>query len=280
MMLLLELAGIFCGILYIFGYAARAPRPVRFLARAAIVSASAWLTEESCILIYRFYDYHPGWWLFLDQVPLLIVVIWPVIIFSAMDLTSPLRAAHPGKRVFAGAAVVATDALFIEPLSVSAGLWGWKLPGLFNVPPIGILGWFFFALLCLGLMGDRRLQGPPSSWDLLLLALPVIGTHLLLLLTWWGALRWINFPLPTPAVAGIAWCVSFFMIVSIHKKQIGRKLKKRTLLLRIPAALFFFALLIVKADDPLPLAAYAIAFVPPYVMLMVQQYKGATDKIR
>ncbi|MCJ7594836.1 MAG: hypothetical protein MUO52_08720, partial [Desulfobacterales bacterium] len=101
----------------------------------------------------------------------------------------------------------------------------------------------------------------------------VIGTHLLLLLAWWGALRWINFPLPAPAVVGVAWCVSFFMIVSIQKKQTGRRINKRTLLLRIPAALFFFALLIVKAPDPLPLAAYAFAFVPPYVMLMVQQYQ-------
>lgn len=273
MMLLLELAGIFFGIFIIFGYAAETPRPARSLARAAIISASAWTAEESCILLYGFYDYHPGWCLFIEQVPLLIVVIWPVIIFSAMDLTPHLQAAHPGKGLFAGAAVVATDALFIEPLSVSAGLWSWKLPGLFNVPPIGILGWFFFALLCLRLMGDRKLQGLPSFCDLLLLALPVIGTHLLLLLTWWGALRWVNFSLPTPAVAGIAWCVSSFMIVSIHKKQTGRRLKKRTLLLRVPAALFFFALLIVKAPDPLPLAAYALAFVPPYVLLMVQQYR-------
>ncbi|MBE0664501.1 MAG: carotenoid biosynthesis protein [Candidatus Aminicenantes bacterium] len=273
MLLLLELAGIFCGIYILFGSATGTPRPVRSLARAAIVSASAWITEESCILLYGFYDYHPDWCLFLGQVPLLIVVIWPVILLSAMELTSHLRLVHPGKGVFVGAAVVATDALFIEPLCASAGLWNWKLPGLFNVPPIGILGWFFFALLCLRLMGDQRLQGPPSFYDLLLLALPVIGTHLLLLLTWWGALRWINFSLPTPAVVGVAWCVSFFMIVSIQKKQIGRRLKKRTLLLRIPAALFFFALLIVKAPDPLPLAAYALAFVPPYVTLMVQQYR-------
>jgi len=273
MKLFLELTGISCGILYILGYAAQAPRPARFLAKAAILSASAWMAEESCILLYRFYDYHPSWYFFLDQVPLMIIVIWPVIIFSAMDLTSHLRLVHPWKGVFAGAAVVATDALFIEPLCASAGLWNWNLLGLFNVPPIGILGWFFFALLCLRLMGDRKLQGPPSFYDLLLLVIPVVGTHFLLLLSWWSTLRWINLPLPTPAVVGIAWCVSFFMIVSIHKKQTGRRLKKRTLLLRIPAALFFFALLIVKAAEFFPLAAYAIAFVPPYVLLMVQQYR-------
>jgi hypothetical protein len=273
MMYLLELAGISCGILYIFGYAAQAPRPVRFLARTVILSASAWTVEESCILLYRFYDYHPGWCLFLDQVPLLIVVIWPVIIFSARELSSHLRLVHPGKGVFAGAAVVATDALFIEPLSVNAGLWSWNLPGIFNVPPIGILGWFFFALLCMCLIGNKRWEGPITAFDLLLIVIPLAGTQFLLLLSWWGALRWINFPLPTPAVVGLAWCVSLVMILTIHKNQTGRWIKKRTLLLRLPAALFFFGLLVVKTADPLPMAAYAIAFVPPYVMLMVQQFR-------
>ena len=272
MIVFLELAGIFCGIFFIYLFAAESPRPARCLARVAIISASAWIAEESCILLYGFYDYHPAWCLFLDQVPLLIVVIWPVIIFSAMDLTSRLRAAHPVKGLFAGAAVVATDALFIEPLSVSAGLWSWKLPGLFNVPPISILGWFFFAVVCITLLKNKRLQDRLLPFSLLLLVLPFMGTHLLLLLTWWGALRWINFPLPTPAVVGVAWCVSFFMIVTIHKKQVGRGIKKRTLLLRVPAALFFLALLIFRAADPLPLAAYALAFVPPYVTLMSQQY--------
>lgn len=279
MILLLELAGIFFGIFIIFCYAVETPRPARSLARAAIVSASAWITEESCILLYRFYDYHSGWCLVLDQVPLLIVVVWPAIIFSAMDLTSHLRAVHPLKGLFAGAAVVATDALLIEPLSVSAGLWSWKLPGLFNVPPIGILGWFFFAFLCITLLKNRRLQDRLSSFGLLLM-LPFMGTHLLLLLTWWGALRWINFPLPTPAVIGVAWGVSLIISVTIHKKRTGRSIKKGTLLRRIPATLFFLALLIFKAADPLPLAAYALAFALPYVTLMVQQYKGPPDTIQ
>jgi hypothetical protein len=274
MILFLELTGIFCDILFIWIYAIQTPRPVHCLIRALTVSTSAWITEESCILLYRFYDYHHGWSLCIDRVPLLIVVIWPVIILSAKDLTSRQWIASPMKGLFAGAAVVATDALFIETISADAGLWNWNLPGLFNVPPIGILGWVFFALLCMRLMADRRFQGQTSSYDLLLLVLPVMGTHLLLLLTWWSALRWLNFPLPAPGVVGLAWCVSLFLVVTFYKKQTGRGIKKRTLLLRIPAALFFFALLIFKAADPLPLAAYAIAYVPPYVTLMIQQYKG------
>jgi len=276
----LELTGILIGIYFIFLSAREKSSPIYFLSRAVLISAASWIAEESCILLYRFYDYHPGWLLYLDQVPLLIIVIWPVIIFSAMELTSHLCAVSNRKAMFAGAAIVATDALFIEPLSVNAGLWHWKLPGIFNVPPIGIMGWFFFALLCIYLLSDNRLKGPLTVYDLLLLVIPVVGTHLLLLLSWWGALRWVSSLLPPPAVVGVAWCVSFFMIGLIHKKRSGCWIKKRTLLLRIPAALFFLTLLIVKAADQLPLAAYALAFVPPYVMLMLQQYKSATDKIR
>ncbi|MEW6670432.1 MAG: carotenoid biosynthesis protein [Thermodesulfobacteriota bacterium] len=273
MILLLELTGIFFGLSIVLSYAIRSPRPARALLRAAIISASAWIAEESCILLYRFYDYHAGWNLFLDRVPLLVVVIWPVIILSARDLTSHLRAAHPGKGPLAGAAVVATDALFIEPIATGTGIWSWNLPGLFNVPPVGILGWFYFALLWMYLLDDKTREGPLSAYDLQLLVLPVMGTHLLLLLTWWGALRWMNHPLPDPAIAAAAWFVSFFMTVAIYKNQTGRRIHKKTLLLRLPAALFFLVLLTFKAAGPFSLTVYALAFVPPYGMLMAQQYR-------
>ncbi len=273
MLFLLELAGIFCGILYISGYAAQTPRPVRSLTSAAIVSASAWTAEESCILMYRFYDYHPGWSLFLDQVPLLIVVIWPVIIFSAMELTSHLRAAHPGLGLLAGAAVVATDASFIEPLCVNAGLWRWKLPGFFDVPPIGILGWFFFALLCMALLADNRVKASPAGNNLMLLVIPVVATHVLLVLAWWGALRWIQVSFAALPSVVFIWCLSFTMVFIFHKRRTGASINKRTLLLRIPAALFFFSLLLLSPNTSTPLTVFAVAFIPPYVTLMLQQYQ-------
>ena len=273
MNLLLELAGIIFGALIILSRAARSLRPRHTLIRAAIISASAWIAEESSILLYRFYEYRPGWYLFLDQVPLLIVIIWPVIILSAMDLTAHIRNTRPAMGLFVGAAVVAADGLFIEPICVSAGLWYWNLPGLFGVPFIGILGWFFFALLSMRLMNPMAPDRPRSYDGLLLLVLPVIGTHLLLLLSWWCILRWTSFPFPLPVIIGIAWFVSFLITIIIHRNQTGRRIKKTTLLLRLPAALFFFVLLTVKAADPLSLAAYAFAFVPPYTAIMAQQYR-------
>lgn len=273
MFFLLETTGIFFGVLIIFSQAARSLHPRRILTRAAIVSTAAWLAEESCILLYRLYEYGPGWYLVLDRVPLLTVIIWPVIILSAMDLTAHIQTARPLRGLIAGAAVVATDALLIEPISVAAGLWHWDLPGIFGVPLIGILGWFFFALLSMRLMSQRRLQEPLKFSDLMLLVLPVGGTHLSLLMTWWSVLRWVSFPLPLPVIIGIAWLVSFLITVILHRNQTGSRISQKTLLLRLPAALFFFILLTLKAADPLPLAAYAFAFVPPYAALMARQYR-------
>ena len=40
-----------------------------------------------------------------------------------------------------GALIVLADASLIEPVAVASNLWAWTEPGLFAVPPIGILGW-------------------------------------------------------------------------------------------------------------------------------------------
>jgi hypothetical protein len=48
--------------------------------------------------------------------------------------------------------------------------------------------------------------------------------------------------------------------------------EKKTLLLRLPAALFVFLLLVLNAGGSGLLVVYALAFVPPYLTLMAQQY--------
>jgi hypothetical protein len=119
---------------------------------------------------------------------------------------------------------------------------------------------------------NKQLQKSPLIFYLLLLVIPLLGSHLLLLFFWWSALRWINFPLPAAAGITAAWCVSVFLVGAVYRKQIGRKIRKQTLLIRIPAALFFFSLLLFKAPAPFFLGIYALAFVPPYVAMMIQQY--------
>jgi hypothetical protein len=48
--------------------------------------------------------------------------------------------------------------------------------------------------------------------------------------------------------------------------------QRKALLLRLPAALFVFLLLVLNASGSGLLVVYALAFVPPYLTLMSQQY--------
>ena len=56
------------------------------MARLALMALAGWLNEESCILLYRFYNYSPEWTISIAHVPLLVVLIWPLVIHSAWDL--------------------------------------------------------------------------------------------------------------------------------------------------------------------------------------------------
>ena len=57
---------------------------------AALLAVAGFLGEDSVIRAYGFYFYSPRWHLFLDRVPLMIVVIWPVVIHSAWSLARRL----------------------------------------------------------------------------------------------------------------------------------------------------------------------------------------------
>jgi len=134
--------------LYLTHRCREAPRALPVLFRYLTVAAAAFLGEDSCIRLYGFYHYAPAWTLFLDQVPLLVALIWPAVIDSAWSIARPL-VASPRRAALLAAGIVAADAPLIEPIAVRAGLWEWHRPGLFGVPVVGILGWGFFALAAL-----------------------------------------------------------------------------------------------------------------------------------
>ena len=72
--------------------------------------------------------------------------------------------------------------------------------------------------------------------------------------------------------AGSAWALSLFWVYAILRHGTGTRVGKKTLLLRLPAALFFFTLLALNAGDSELLVVYGVAFAPPYLTLMAQQY--------
>jgi len=270
--LFLELVALSIIAIYVVVYTLGQPEKGQFFIRLVLVSAASWIAEESCILLYQFYGYSPTWTLFLADVPLLVIVIWPIIVHSAWDLASQML--RPGHRFvpLPAAAIVLTDALLIEPVGVHLGLWSWNEPGIFEVPPIGVLGWAYFAFLCMLHFGKGRRRNGTRRINLLIPVIPVLGTHLLLLITWWVAFRWVKITVDPRLAAGVAWTVSIFLVYAILRNRTGTRVEKKTLWLRLLGALFLFTWLALNANDSKLLIVYGVAFAPPYLTLMGQQY--------
>jgi hypothetical protein len=224
-----------------------------FVARFVTIAVAAWLGEDSMIRAYGFYRYASVWHGFLDQVPLLIVLIWPVVVDSAERLA---RSLTPGCVPRTTALLVLADACLIEPIAVHAKLWSWNAPGAFGVPPVGVLGWAAFAW---------GVTVAPS-----VLAAPLIA-HAFVLAAWWAVLRWVSIDFTDVAwLPVLPWILSLVATWATWRRSAPRA----DVLVRAPGAAFFFALLTL-APPGASLLAWALAFVPPYVVLLVRGARPA-----
>jgi len=244
-----------------------------FLLRLSLLVVASWLAEDTAIRAYGFYFYDARWSLFVDKVPVAIVMIWPVVIHSAWDLARHLLGAGHRHVVWLGSALVLADAALIEPVSVASGLWRWTEPGIFGVPPIGILGWVFHAGLCMAVL--ERAQGRRAK-ELLTLFTPV-GTHALLLGGWWGLFRWVNGTLAVPACVGALWGLSALVLWQSVRTKARTRVPLGEFLLRVPAALFFFVLLGIYGRGQPLLIAWTLAFAPPYCSLLDLRKRPRTE---
>lgn len=225
------------------------------------LAVAGFFGEDSVIRAYGFYHYSPRWHLFLDQVPIMIVVIWPVVIHSAWSLARRLapRASAP----LVGALIVLADASLIEPIAVHAGLWTWTEPGLFTVPPIGIIGWAYFAGAAMACLEREK--------PLAAVVIAPLVTHALLVASWWAALKWVSRALPALPFVAAAWLVLGGLAVAAVRARPGRVNPpiRKELLLRGPGAAFFFVLLSLYGRNSPALCAWSLAFVPPYLALLL-----------
>lgn len=241
----------------------------RVLQQMLVIGTGAWLAEDTAIRLYGFYFYaEDRWTLFVDRVPLLVLIIWPVVVVSGLDLLRALQISEARWPLWLFALVVA-DAWFIEPIAVDAGLWTWTSPGPFTVPTIGVLGWGFYAA-GIGTVVARQLP-----FAAVLVVAPVV-CHLTLLVTWWAALRWIKEPLPDIAVAALGWAAALAVVVVIARtRPTGLR---RLVFFRAPAAVFFFGLLAVygRDADNAALLAWSLAFAPPWLALLVLSRPATT----
>jgi hypothetical protein len=253
-------------LVFVVPYVRRDPQPLSALGRYLLLACVGWIGELTCIRAYDFYRYSSAWTLFVGPVPILVPLIWPVVILSALDLARALAPGASAVRVaLLTAGVVLADAALIEPVAVRTGLWSWTSPGPFDVPPIGVLGWAFFTVAAAYALERRA--------TLFVVVAPLV-THALLLATWWGALRWVSAPLPAwPAVVAV-WLAS---LVLAWTARVAPSVPAAVTLRRTPGAVFFFGLLALSGSsegDP-ALVAYVVAFVPPYVTLLLKAGRPA-----
>ncbi len=251
---------------------ARDPRPGRLALQALAVAAAAWIAEDTCIRFYAFYAYDPSWGLFVDRVPVTVLCIWPAVVLSDRAL---LRALHPGARAapLVVGLLVAADAALIEPVSVAAGLWAWREPGLFGVPPVAVLGWGLFGALVSALL-DRAEAWGPARLLLLPVAVPLC-VHAGLIAVWWGLLGWVSVPLPGTPAAAVAWAVAIPLAVRAGRP--GPRLPVGQALARVPPGLFFLGLLALHGRGRPDLVAWALAFTPPHLALLLRRASPRDD---
>ena len=266
-MKIIELSALGIVALFLWLRARHGPEPRAFLVRVALLVVASWVGEDTCIRAYGFYAYDPGWSLFVDRVPLAILLIWPIVIHSAWELAGYLLGSRRALAPLLGAAIVFADAALIEPVSVHSGLWWWTEPGLFAVPPIGVLGWSLHAGFSMLVFEEGRRRGWPPATAALAIVVAPLGTHLGLLAAWWGLFRWVNVPLPPwPAVA-LAWTLSLALAAWALRSRARELVPVLDMWGRVPAAAFFFILLAWFGRDQPALIAWTLAFAPPYLAL-------------
>ncbi|MBL4848645.1 MAG: carotenoid biosynthesis protein [Planctomycetes bacterium] len=267
----------FCFLIVALYVVVRAwPRDERraVLLRLGLLALAAWIGELSCVRLYGFYRYTlPSeggpWRLWLDVVPLVVVLTWPVVIHSAWELARSMATRSSQARVVLLCALtVLADASLIEPIAVAVGLWTWSVPGPFSVPPVGVLGWgLFAALAALGLeaLERARIEGSTPWRGALLLIGAGLAVHVLLLAVWWGGLRYA----PAPSEALALALVGLLSLVALALLARGPRADRAALWRRAPGACFFFCLLAWGVRSPW-LWAWAGALALPYLVIAIR----------
>ena len=260
----------------------RSRRPWRYVTRMALLALASFVAEDTCIRLYGFYAYDTEVWsVFADRMPVMVMLIWPGVILSSWELARLLvgDSRDAGRVVpLVGAALVLADASFIEAIAVRAGLWRWFEPGFFGVPPIGVLGWAFFAGICMTLFARNDARKAAATADLPVLLVAPLLTHVMLVVTWWGAARWLSVPIADWVMVCLAWSLALPLTLHSIRSRANARIPLGAYMTRLPAAVFFLVLLALYWSWSL--VAYALAFVPPYVSLGSWSRRALREKFR
>ena len=218
---------------------------------------AAYVGEQTCISLYRFYAYHPTWHAFVGSVPLLVPLIWPLVVLSARDVADALlpRAGRLA-RACVVLMIVSLDASLVEVVAVRAGLWSWAEPGHLGVPIVGIVGWGFFAGGT-SYPRNRVIAGVAG----------IATTHVLVLASWWGLFRWTaRGELGSAGFALLAVVSTAAAALAFRERRRGHCLRPIVWYPRVIAAGLFFVLLAVTAPRDKALLLHATLVAAPYLV--------------
>jgi hypothetical protein len=223
----------------------------------AVLAVAGFVGEETCITLYHFYAYAPGWHARVVDVPALVPLIWPLVVLSARDVVAALAPAKKGGRPLAVALLVALDASLVEVVAVRAGLWSWAEPGHLGVPVIGILGWGYFAA------GAEIALARGRAW-LAVVTGPLVA-HALIQASWWGLFRWtVRGALGTTSVAATALIGLSLGSSAWLLRRAGKSMPLAVAAPRMIAASLFLVLLVRTAPTEAPLWIHTLAVALPY----------------
>lgn len=255
-----------------------------------LIAVGAWLGEETSILRYRFYGYPDDWWLKLDEVPLLVVAIWPLVVLTADQV---IRALWPGlSRVGHAAAIAAmvfVDASLVETVAVAADLWFWVEGGYLGAPLIGLVGWaayaFSIALFLPAAPGSKAEASRLATWLggtsaralaggvtfqkmsalIVTLLVSLAVTHALLVVCWWALFRHaLRGALPEEIAYGV---LALGALAAAWLWRRGRRMPLGVAGPRALATSVFVVLLVLYADGP-PLYLHFLAVALPYFAIL------------
>ncbi len=124
--------------------------------------------------------------IFIGNVPLLVILYWPVFIYLAYCITNVVvRWKFLPLMVVADGLIAVSIDLFLDPIQVSAGSWQWLGGGWYFGIPIGnFIGWFVVTALVTGTFRSVEAftnHRAPNPVHPLWRALPVGGYALLIL---------------------------------------------------------------------------------------------------
>jgi len=231
-------------VLFTLALMARRTPARRLVGDYAALAVAGFIGEETCVRFYRFYAYAEGWDGRIDEVPILVPLIWPLVILSARSVANALAPdASAVRRALAVGALVVVDASLVEVVAVRAGLWSWAEPGHLGVPLLGIIGWGFFAFAAD--LAPRLVGRAPRAIGLVaVVVIAPLATHAMILAAWWACFRWTlrgdlgSAPLAVLGAASVAATLG-----ALYMRGRGRAMALDVATPRMAAALLFLALL-------------------------------------